>query len=102
MTIHLNGEINGITGQVTAIHEAATALDASPVLNLFGGPINSTTDANGAFRTLEAYYRIEIKPESSSPLALGRSGQVSFRQFSSVGATLWRNFVHIMRREISF
>ncbi len=102
VTLTLAREIKSVPGKVTRIKPMAAVPASSPLLNVYGGPLNGVVDDRGLFRPLEAYYEIELEFSSGTDLAIGRTGAARMRKYSSILGNLGRSIMQILRRELSF
>jgi len=95
--IFLPDRLGSTQGTVIAVNPApVTKSGPSPLLSVFGGPIQVVQDRE-KFRILKPYYEVIIKPEDSSHLSSGRTGTVRIRRYSSISAGFVRMILQIIR-----
>ncbi len=101
--ILLPDRLAAVHGKVTGVHTAGARLSASPLLNIFGGPIIGTTDENGLFIPNESCYQVEVEVSENDQagLPVGRTGVITYRRSSSLGADMIRSFLSVLRREFN-
>ncbi len=102
VTIHLSHDLEAISGTIEVIRALPASLTPSPLLNAYGGPILTVQTPEGQLLPLEGYFQIDIAIDPQKTPAVGRSGIVSIRRFSSIGGNLLRQIIQTLRRELSF
>ncbi len=102
-TIALKDQLVRHSGAVTYASPLPALLPPSPLLNIFGGPIPCLpVEGTNMYRPLESYYQIEITPDSQQGLAIGRSGTVWLKRYSSIGGNALRAVLSVLQKELTF
>ncbi len=102
-TIALKDQLISHNGTVTYASPLPALLPASPLLNIFGGPLLCVpVEGTNLYQPLEPYYQIEIEPDRQSDLPIGRTGTVWLRRYSSIGGNAMRAVLSVLQKELTF
>ncbi len=102
-TVALRDQLARHGGTVTYASPLPALLPASPLLDIFGGPVPSMpAEGTGLYQPLEPYYMIEIEPDRQSDLPIGRSGTVWLKRYSSIGGNALRAVLSVLQKELTF
>ena len=100
--VTLNRELGTTPGRVVRLTPMAATPEASPLLSVYGGPLQGVVDERGVFQPLAAYYELDIEFPGGAELPVGRTGTATLRKYSSVIGNLGRGVLQVLRRELSF
>ena len=101
--LHLKRDLNAYSGIITSVNDVAAELEATPLLDVFGGSILSNQNPQrGHFKPLHSVYQVTIKIDEAVSLPIGRSGAINIRKYSSIGGNMLRKVIHVLQRELSF
>ncbi len=103
VTITLQNELRKIAGKVVSVNLAPVrTLPATPLMDIFGGPLATLPDNQDSFKLAEPYYRITIAPLAESDLPVGRTGTAKIYVYSSLFGGYLRTILNVFQKEMSF
>ena len=103
VTITLQNELRKISGKVVSVNLAPIhALPATPLLDIYGGTLNTLPDKRNSFKLAEPYYRITITPQANADLPVGRTGTAKIYVYSSLFGGYLRTILRVFQKEMSF
>jgi hypothetical protein len=101
--LSLKNDLQIYPGTITAVNDVAAELEPSPLLDVFGGNILSNQNPRqGHFKPLHPVYQVTVQIDDTAKLAIGRSGTMSIRKYSSIGGNMLRTVIHVLQRELTF
>ncbi len=101
--ITLENRMAEVAGKVTRVNPVPVEiLQPSPVLSVFGGPINARRTGSYSFQLMEPYYQVEIKADNNRVLKCGCSGTMWIRRYSAVGLNVFRKVTNVLKKELTF
>ncbi|HBM16938.1 MAG TPA: hypothetical protein DD381_11415 [Lentisphaeria bacterium] len=101
VTIHLGNDIKSYYGTVSYIDNVpASLLKQSPLLDAFGGPIETIPQENNLFKLKDRCYEITICVDTKIPLE--KTGLVNIRIYKSMAYYLFKNILAPLQKELSF
>jgi len=102
VSITLHNELGHIKGTVSAINPVPMQfIPPSPMLDAFGGPLPSRKE-NYSYELMTPYYQVTITPDEYEGMMAGRTGEVWFRQYTSIGWKIISKSINVILRELSF
>ncbi|MDM8540474.1 HlyD family efflux transporter periplasmic adaptor subunit [Desulfococcaceae bacterium HSG9] len=103
VTITLQNELYKIAGKVASVNLAPIrTLTATPLLDIYGGPLTTLPDKQHSFKLAEPYYRITITPQANADLPVGRTGTAKIYVHSSLFGGYLRTILRVFQKEMSF